>query len=281
MTDAMHFPQEKVALLQRTVCKGLTEDELQIFLHVCERTQLDPIVRQIYWQKRTNTRTGEQSMTTMTGIDGLRTIAARTGEYAGNDDPLFDNEKEPKKATVTVWRMVNGVRCPFTSSARWDQYFPGEKMGFMWKKMPHLMLGKCAEALALRKAFPSDMAGLYIAEEMEQADKESPKADKPNSAQQVENTVVVDNWREFVLPISKEHKGKKLGDVPTDFLDFLYEKRKDGKSTYKNEALDAALTAYHNEPPFAEDETQEDLPIITVPPNEDDVTLDEINKIMK
>jgi hypothetical protein len=70
---------------------------------------------------------------------------------------------------VTVYKMIAGQRCPFTATARWDQYYPGDSQGFMWRKMPHLMLGKCAEGLALRKAFPAELAGAYVKEEMDQA----------------------------------------------------------------------------------------------------------------
>jgi hypothetical protein len=57
---------------------------------------------------------------------------------------------------------------PFTASARWDEFCPSGKMDFIWKAKPHVMLGKCAESQALRRAFPKQLAGLYIKEEMEQ-----------------------------------------------------------------------------------------------------------------
>lgn len=143
---------------------SLTNDQLEIFLSAAKRYGLNPISNHIYPQVR------GKGMTIMTGIDGFRLVADRSGNYAGNDDPLYDSEQKPTRATVSVYKIVNGERCAFTASARWDQYFPGEKQGFMWKKMPHLMLGKCAESLALRKAFPAELSGLYTKEEMEQAD---------------------------------------------------------------------------------------------------------------
>jgi hypothetical protein len=75
----------------------------------------------------------------------------------------------PSKATVTVKKVVQGVICDFTATAKWSEYYPGDRQGMMWQKMPENMLGKCAEAKALRKAFPAVMGGLYVAEEMQQA----------------------------------------------------------------------------------------------------------------
>lgn len=161
------WTREQVELIKRTVANNATDDELNLFMYTAARTGLDPLLRQIHFVKR-NTRDGGKA-TIQTGIDGYRLLADRTGKYAGNDDPVFDDEEKPRKATVTVYKLVNGVRCPFTATARWDQYFPGDAQGFMWKKMPHLMLGKCAEALALRKAFPAELSGVYTHEEMEQA----------------------------------------------------------------------------------------------------------------
>jgi phage recombination protein Bet len=162
------FTRDKVDLIKRTVAKGATDDELALFLHQAQRTGLDPLARQIYFQKRRSKSNGDQ-VTILVGIDGYRVVANRTGLYAGNDDPVFDDEANPRKATVTVYKMIGGQRCPFTATARWEQYYPGDAQGFMWRKMPHLMLGKCAEALALRKAFPAELSGVYVKEEMDQA----------------------------------------------------------------------------------------------------------------
>lgn len=152
-----------IDLIKRTVAKDTTDDELKLFLYTCQRTGLDPLTRQIHCIKR-----GGQ-MAIQTGIDGYRVIAERSGALAGIEDAVYDDETKPfpGKATVTVWKIVNGQRVSFTSSARWAEY---KSVGPMWTKMPYLMLAKCAEALALRKAFPNDLSGIYTNEEMQQAD---------------------------------------------------------------------------------------------------------------
>lgn len=187
--DAM--TEEQVALIKDTIAKGASDDELRLFLYTAKRTGLDPLMRQIHFVKRKAKNpdgTWRDQMTIQTGIDGYRAIAVRTGHLAGIDDAVFDTEKaiHPEKATVTVYRMVGGQRCPFAATARWDEYVQmkdeyigGQKTGNkttsgLWAKMPYLMLAKCAEALALRKAFPNDLSGIYTTEEMAQADNDGP-----------------------------------------------------------------------------------------------------------
>lgn len=148
----------------------LTDIEMDVFMSAAHRYALNPLANQIYPQVRTDRKTGDRTMVIATGIDGYRTLADRTGCYAGNDDPVFDEpSKAPGMATVTVYKVVGGVRCPFSATARWEQYVPQSGSDFMWRKMPHLMLGKVAEALALRKAFPAAISGIYTDAEMEQA----------------------------------------------------------------------------------------------------------------
>lgn len=157
---------DKLELIKKTVAKGATDLELELFLHACKRTGLDPLMKQIYCIKR-----GDK-MAMQTGIDGYRLIADRTGKYAGSDEPAYvlADDGWPDVASVTVTKMVDGMPCKFSASARWKEYY--QETSPMWKKMPFLMLGKCAEALALRKAFPAELSGVYTHEEMDQADNE-------------------------------------------------------------------------------------------------------------
>lgn len=165
------FTNEQVALIKRTVAKGATDDELKLFLIIANKSGLDPFSKQIYFVKRKAKINGQyvEVGAIQTGIDGYRAIAERGGGYAGSDEPIYDSEdaKNPNKATVTVYKIIQGVRCPFTAAARWSEYCPPTPMDFMWRKMPYLMLGKTAEALALRKAFPNDLSGIHIDEEMD------------------------------------------------------------------------------------------------------------------
>ena len=164
----------QVDLIKSQIAKGATDDELKLFLHVADKSGLDPLSRQIYFIKRSG------KMTIQTGIDGFRAVADRTGQYVGSSDPVFeDNGKIPAKATVTVNKVVGGVVGNFTATARWEEYYPGKSQGFMWDKMPHTMLGKCAEALALRKAFPAQLSGLYTDNEMDQASNDNEPNETP------------------------------------------------------------------------------------------------------
>jgi phage recombination protein Bet len=160
---------DQIDLITRTIARGASKDELAMFLAQCQRTGLDPFSRQIYWIKR-----GNQG-STQVSIDGFRVIAERSGELDGqevhwcNDEgQWFDvwlKKENPAAARVLVYRK--GCSRPFPGIAKWSEYSAG---GPMWQKMPATMLAKCAEALALRKAFPHQLSGLYTPDEMGQAE---------------------------------------------------------------------------------------------------------------
>lgn len=158
------------------------DEDLLLFLYTAKRSGLDPLTRQIYAIYRWDYRLGRDKMAIQVSIDGMRLAAQRTGQYAGQTDAEFDSQEGsyPKWAKVTVKKIIGTQIVETTATARWTEYAVVDKNGApsnMWAKMPYLMLGKCAEALALRKAFPNELSGLYAAEESSQAN--DPLADLP------------------------------------------------------------------------------------------------------
>ena len=168
MTALTLWTPEQTQLISSTIAPGCTGDELRLFAYACQRTGLDPFSKQIYAIKRGG------KMTIQAGIDGLRSIAERTGQldgsetyWCGEDGAWADvwlGSKPPAAAKTIIHRK--GSSHPFVGVARFADYNAGQGL---WSKMPAAMIAKCSEALALRKAFPADLSGVYSTDEMEQA----------------------------------------------------------------------------------------------------------------
>lgn len=197
--------------------KDATKEEFTVFCYQAKRTGLDPLARQIYLVSRYDSRSNKYVGTIQTGIDGFRVIAQRTGEYEGQTPPewcgadgvwksVWTDAKPPFAARVGVFRK--GFRQACYGVALWSEYKQEYKdrssgkyeLTPMWKRMPAGQLLKCAEALALRRSFSSDLSGLYTHDEMGQAD----------------NTRTIEPEQVAVEEQSQEPQSEPKGEVVND-----------------------------------------------------------------
>jgi phage recombination protein Bet len=161
----IEFSNDQVELIKKQIAPNANTTELKLFLYQAQRSGLDPLTRQIYCIHRGG------KMTIQTSIDGFRVIAERSGDYGGQDEPIFTEENgKIISCKVAVYRFKGDQRYQAAVGVAYmSEYNAG---GPMWAKMPHTMISKCAEALALRKAYPQDLSGLYTTEEMDQSEVE-------------------------------------------------------------------------------------------------------------
>lgn len=180
------IPESKFELLRDTYAKGATPQEFELFVSVCNRLRLDPFNRQIYAIKRWDSQLRREVMQPQVSIDGMRLVAERSGKYAGQSAPewcgadglwkdVWLANKPPMAARVSVYR--SGFVQPVTAIALYSEYVQRNKDGEptkFWATMPANQLAKCAESLALRKAFPNELSGVYSVDEMGQAETAEP-----------------------------------------------------------------------------------------------------------
>lgn len=168
--------QEKIDLIKKTVAKGATDDELKLFMHICNRTGLDPFSKQIYAIKMNG------QMNYITGVDGFRLIADRTKRYAPGKEPFYEKDEQGRLIAATAYvkkQTADGTWHEVAAKVYLCEY---SKNSGTWKSMPCTMLAKVAECCALRKAFPAELSAVYGREEMEQAVKE--ELEEPQTPQE-------------------------------------------------------------------------------------------------
>ena len=226
-TDQSYWSPQQLSALKSLGLAQADAGDLAFFFHQAQRTGLDPFARQIYMINRGG-KYGIQ-----TSIDGFRIIAQRSGEYAGQTAPYWCGEDgnwkdvwlsntPPAAAKIGVYRA--GFSEPLWAVVRWDSYAVMNNP--IWKKMPDVMLAKCAESLALRKAFPNDLSGIYTDEEMAQAEVVEDRV-KP---QRVELKAVINepvavtpeaNWEVIMTEVDEANDLAKLKAVWTKHKDLL------------------------------------------------------------
>jgi phage recombination protein Bet len=190
----------QVRIIRLSVARSCTDAEFDHFIAVAERTGLDPLRRQISAIVVGASDPAKRTMAPLVTIDGLRAIAARSGDYRPMEDaPILDFDAARKdegfnplglvRAEVKVWRRFGETWFPITGEAWWDEYAAiaesGEgarastaaqgdrriqRLASNWRRMGRVLLAKCAEAQALRRGWPEDLSGLYGEEELQRAE---------------------------------------------------------------------------------------------------------------
>ena len=200
MAYAGDMTREQVQLVKTAIITGgtrpVTDNELALFLTICNRRGLDAFSGQIYGiMRKSKEKSGEwvEKLVIQVGIDGYRLLAERTGKYEGVVGPLWCGDDgqwvdvwlkpvPPAAAKVGVYRT--GCREPFWGVVTYREYaqtYDGKPIG-KWKEMPATMLAKCGESKAIRMAFPQAVSGLTTPE-MAGADTESYEISEGDRAQ--------------------------------------------------------------------------------------------------
>jgi phage recombination protein Bet len=195
------FTDDQTAVLRAMGLEHASEGDLKLFHYYAQRTGLDPFTRQVYMVGRdteitvreVNTETGNErdvkrrvtKFTIQVGIDGWRVLgnraAHRDGVRVGHKAPLYAGKDGVWSSIWLGGADVPPLACQYTLTAdgvevtavcyysEYVQFSGRGEVTSMWKKMPLNQLAKCTEALAWRKAFPADFAGLVL-EDAVQAD---------------------------------------------------------------------------------------------------------------
>ena len=157
------WTREQIDTIKQTVARGANDAQLALFLQVCKSRNLDPFTKQVYYTPQG----------IIVSIDGFRAIAERTGCYAPGPTRFeYDANGGLVAAFVTVKKLVAGTWHEVEESAYYEEYRGSSPI---WKRMPRVMLSKSAESRALRRAFSSELSGIYSPEEMDQAQREEPR----------------------------------------------------------------------------------------------------------
>lgn len=209
--------------LQNSVFPGAKDESILLAVDYCKARKLDILKKpcHIVPMSVTDAKTGNKQWrdVIMPGIYEQRITAFRTGQMAGQDEPIFGDivtfkgVDVPEWCRVTVYRFINGERCAFSHTEYFKEACATTKDGTlnsMWSKRPRGQLAKCAEAGALRKAFPDELGGVMTAEEINE--------DQPVHTEQPKSTVINAQAVELATPeqCEKINQLLELASIPVE-----------------------------------------------------------------
>lgn len=178
--------KELIEVLKNSLYPGAQDASVNMVIGYCKATGLDPMLKPVHIVPIYDNKTKSMRDTIMPGIGLYRTIAARTGQYAGVSEPEFGPDVEhvfeeetyydaysktnkvvpamkltfPAYCKITIRKiMENGTIAEFSATERWlENYATASKNvkhpNAMWARRPYAQINKCVESQALRKAFP-------------------------------------------------------------------------------------------------------------------------------
>lgn len=266
-----------------------TKEDIAFFSQYCQRTHLDPVSRQIYAISYYEKKSGRQRIQVLLSIDGYRIIAQRTGEFEGvetfwcGDDGVWKDvwleKKNPRASKVIVYKK--GANKGISAVALFEEYANMDSP--IWKKMPALMIAKCAESLALRKAFPSALSGLYTTEEMSNSEINNKIAETNKAIESIDNskydietnTYTIDDAEQYNIVPSGANKGKFWKDLDIDTLNkaYNYYAYENKNENYLNVII-GAITSKENEIEKQQNENNEKKEAADVKVSEDENPFD-------
>jgi len=198
MTNIPEYTEQELAAIREEYAKGASDAQFTLFISECRQRRLIPGVHVVFqvraaseYDPITNSKNRVFKATKITTINALRLLAVRTKEYQGQQEPLYvylDDSGQPTRTSIGVplpkddvtplipWAVKVGAyragfKEPLIATARFDAYAVVKRDGTltdMWARRAPEQLAKCAEALALRMAFPEELGDLYIAEEFKE-----------------------------------------------------------------------------------------------------------------
>lgn len=254
------YSDAQLEIIRQVAAAGCDDYEIAQLLIVAQQTGLNPLLRQIYMIKRWNKTQRREVAMPQTSIDGFRATADRTGKYVPGRDSTYtyDDAGNLVSATAHIKKFAGGAWHEVAVTAYWSEYAQMTKDGKLfetWAKMPHVMLSKCAEALALRRAFPAELSGVYTADEMAQADN-PPQITVTHPEEEAPARVKVEPFTEppsqrpnkeqfdMIETLSRETWGGEWKEKGAEFVMFGFNKPL--KEFYREDADELITALRHN-----------------------------------
>lgn len=256
---------EQIELLKQTYAKGASDIEFKMLFAVAQRVGADPFRKEIYLIPFWDTEARRMGRTPVVGIDWYRKQAGKSQNYAGQGETEFGPDANTNGCVHPEWAITPIFNHKFSQPIRvkcfWTEVAKISKEGSAvsnWKSMPHTMLAKCSEAQGIRKAFPEEVGGVYIEEEIIPAQSYIEAEPVKTNIQAVEALPEVDTLKidhlKFLLETCNKTVEVFLGYLKKDSLSDLTDQEVDTWITKFEKEIEAQLITVVKE---VEDKTKE------------------------